>query len=371
MRMFALLANPARVSAMSNNVVKWGVVGCGDVCEIKSLPAIAKHPDCQVVSLCRRNQIELKAFRDRHDGLQDAKLFSEYRDVIEYLKELKDAGSKVCLYVATPVSMHSPICLSALDAGINCYCEKPLARDYNECRQLVDKVNSSDEDVRLWVAYYRRRLPKFQVVESNLRRLGVITSVSVKLLQKRHLMPAEEKAHWHFDKATSGGGLIMDLGSHIFDLLDHLLGTISNCSGVSVRACDTSPGGKDGIEDVVVGSWSHDMDRDGRQYKLPGVCEFNFAAGVNLDEVTITGTEGLIKFVTFSDDLPVFCSVGGEEEELEFESAGGVLEHVHAPLLEDVVKDLIQGTRDCPSTGESAARCNLVLDKLLGRDEWK
>ncbi|GMH49905.1 hypothetical protein TrVE_jg821 [Triparma verrucosa] len=184
-------------------------------------------------------------------------------------------------------------------------------------------------------------------------------------------MPAEKKGHWHFDKATSGGGLIMDLGSHIFDLLDHLLGTISNCSGVSVRACDTSPGEKDGIEDVVVGSWSHDIDRDGRQYKLLGVCEFNFAAGVNLDEVTITGTEGLIKFVTFSDDLPVFYSVGGEEEELEFESAGGVQEHVHAPLLEDVVKDLIQGTRDCTSTGESAARCNLVLDKLLGRDEWK
>lgn len=335
------------------------------MCEVKSLPAIAKHPECEVAALCRRNPSELKSFSKRHD-LQDAKLFSEYSGVIDYLKELKDSGSKVCLYIATPVSTHSPICLSALDAGINCYCEKPLARDYNECREVIDKFNASKEDVRLWVAYYRRRLPKFQVVRSNLERLGVITSVSVKLLQKRHMMNEEQKNHWHFDRAVSGGGLIMDLGSHIFDLLDHLLGPIENASGVSVRACEDSPGAKDLIEDVVVGSWSHEG-------KILGSCEFNFAAAVNLDEVVISGTRGSLHFVVFNDDLPRFVSADGDgvEEELEFESAGGVQEHVHTPLLADVIKDLIDGTATCPSTGESAARCNLVLDKLQGRTAWQ
>ena len=154
----------------------------------------------------------------------------------------------------------------------------------------------------------------------------------------------------------------MDLGSHIFDLLDHLHGPILAAKGSAVRACDASPGGTD-IEDVVVGTWCH---KSPPNRPILGSCTFNFASSENIDEVKITGTQGTITFVVFNDDLPVFVSAAtGESELIPFDSFGGVQEHVHGPLVDTVVRDLLDGTSSCPSTGESALRTQKVLDSLL------
>ena len=104
-----------------------------------------------------------------------------------------------------------------------------------------------------------------------------------------------------------------------------------------------------------------------------GSCQLNFAAAENIDEIKIMGTKGSITFITFNDDLPVFVSASGDgqPEEIPFALFGGVQEHVHGPLVNTVVNDLLDGTSTCPSTGESAMRTQKVLDSLLNnRTSW-
>jgi len=250
--------------------------------------------------------------------------------------------------------------------GLHCYCEKPVSRDYEEGKKAIDSFDNS----KLWCAYYRRYLPKFVAIRAALPKLGSITGVKVTLRQKRHLMPEDKKNHWHFEKEVSGGGLIMDLGSHILDLLDNLLGPLLNVNGSCSRVHSGSPGGDD-IEDTVVGFWKHE---GGDQGPILGSCEFNFAAGENLDEIRIQGTQGTLSFAAFSDVPAVYSSVSEdvEPEMVGFDHLGGVQEHVHGLLFASIVDDLIAGTSLCANTESSALRTMVVLDKLLGgRENWR
>ncbi|GMI42096.1 hypothetical protein TrCOL_g1767 [Triparma columacea] len=363
---------------MSSNpcIVKVGCVGVGSVCEKKSLPGIYKNPSCSVVALGRRDLPSLLSYQSRHN-LSSATLFhgpSSGEDLIRHIAELKSldvasgsSGVHHVVYVATPVSSHAGLVALCGELGLHCYCEKPLSRDLREGEEAARKFRGGD--ARLWCAYYRRYLPKFEAVKEGINKVGEVTGVRVTLRQKRHMMEEEKKRHWHFKKDVSGGGLVMDLGSHVVDLIDHLLGPLLGVHGVCSRSTSLSPGGPS-IEDSVVGTWWH-APLSGGGGPVLGSCELNFAAGEDVDEVRVQGTRGCVGFGVFDDNPGVFRGTGGEEEVLGYEHLGGVQEHVHGRLFEAIVEDLREGKKECFNNAESALRCNEVLDKLLGgRREW-
>jgi predicted dehydrogenase len=353
-------------------VVAWGAIGCGSVCEKKSLPALYKTVRSKVIALCRRDQSALADFAQRHGLASSATLHASAESLIAFLLEYKvqNPSHTVAVYISTPVSTHASLTKLCMVAGIAAYVEKPIARSASESLPLLNPHASSP----VFVAYYRRCLPKFQAIKASLPSLGTLSSVSVALHQKRHLMADRDKTHWHFTKEASGGGLLLDLGSHILNLLDYLFGPIQHPAGCAARVNSDSPGGSD-IEDVVVGSWMHISSSNAI---VPGSCTFNFASSHDHDEITVIGSKSTLRFSTFTD-LPATITDGAapiwsSESIVQFASFGGVQEHVHAPLVKKIVDHLLDGDEldESVTTGEIAHRTQVVMDKLLNsRKSWE
>src|SRR5262249_15888931 len=153
--------------------------------------------------------------------------------------------------------------LRVAQVGKPCYVEKPMARSHAECIRMVDAFR--ERNVPLFVAYYRRRLPRFlkakELIDAG--RLGRITSVSYR---HARLFRLDAPYEWRLDPIHSGGGLLLDLGSHLLDLLDYLLGPLTHVSGTCTRV------GAGKVEDVAA------MCFRTTTFDAPGVAIWNFAA---------------------------------------------------------------------------------------------
>ena len=118
-----------------------------------------------------------------------------------------------------------------------------MARSYQECYQIVDAFKAAG--LPLYVAYYRRGHDRWmkarQVILDGL--LGRVTSVDYRLWRGDHLQ-ADSAAQlgWRVDAKASGGGIFMDMGCHVVDILQFLLGSLSHVSGDAVR-CAGQPQG--------------------------------------------------------------------------------------------------------------------------------
>jgi len=117
---------------------------------------------------------------------------------------------------------------------------------------------------KLFVAYYRRCLPRFVQVKHLLdsAALGRLTEVRYRYGAPRHLDPG---GAWRVDATRAGGGLLLDLGSHALDLFDHLFGPLKKIVGTATTALRRwrSRSGRDELPD-----WRRD----------PGTAAWDFAS---------------------------------------------------------------------------------------------
>lgn len=317
--------------------VRWGIVGCGDVTEVKSGPALQRIEGSRLVAVMRRTPHLARDYAERHGVLR----WTDDADALIRDPEV-DA-----VYVATPPSSHRHYTEAAAAAGKPVYVEKPMALDEAECDAMVEACERAG--VPLFVAYYRRALPRFEQVRTWLGEGAIGEPLAVEVMLAR-TPSAEERAGrggWRVDPAIAGGGYLMDLASHTLDLLDHLLGPIDAVRGLADNRSGLYP-----AEDVVAGAFRFASG-------VHGSGLWSFTAGVPVDRVTLLGTEGSIHFATF-DEAPVELRRGDERTRVEIAHPA----HVQEPLLRQVV-DALLGRGSCASTGRSARRANRVLDALL------
>ena len=133
-----------------DGVTGWGIVGCGDVADRKSGAAFNLVPGSRLVSVMRRNGDLAAAFARRHGAehwTTEAGAVIEHPDV--------DA-----VYVATPPAQHLEYALAVAAAGKACLVEKPAGRSLAEFRQIHGAFHAAG--LPLFVAYYRRHLPRFR-----------------------------------------------------------------------------------------------------------------------------------------------------------------------------------------------------------------
>jgi 1,5-anhydro-D-fructose reductase (1,5-anhydro-D-mannitol-forming) len=317
--------------------VRWGIVGCGDVTEIKSGPGFQKADGSALVAVMRRNRGKAEDYARRH-GVARA-----YGDAAALIADPEvDA-----IYIATPPDSHASLALDVASAGKPCLVEKPMARNHAECVRMVEAFAAAG--VPLWVAYYRRALPRFLRIKEQLETGAVGRPTSVRVQVTDRLARGADAANWRFDPAIAGAGLFLDLASHGVDLLDFLFGPITEAHGVALNT-----GGSYAAEDVT-----NAVFRFGNQ--LSGSGTWNFNADAKTDTLTIAGSEGTIVSPIFSDtDLVV--SRAGVEERWPVRNPP----HVHQPLIQTIVNEL-RGHGTCPSTAESGARASWVMDRCLGR----
>jgi predicted dehydrogenase len=260
---------------------------------------------------------------------------------------LIDDADVDAVYIATPPDSHEPLALRVAAAGKPCLVEKPMARTHAECERMNHAFARAG--VPLWVAYYRRALPRFLAVRELVRlgAIGRVTTVHVQVTDR--LAGADAAANWRFDPERAGAGLFLDLASHCFDLLDFLFGPITDACGFPINT-----GGTYAAEDVT-----STVFRFGD--RLTGTGTWNFNAETKTDVLTLTGSDGTIVSPIFSDtDLVV--SRGDDRQAVAMRNPP----HVHQPLIQTVVDEL-RGQGRCDSTGESGARASWVMDRCLGR----
>jgi predicted dehydrogenase len=318
------------------DTIRWGIVGCGNVTEVKSGPAFQKAAGSALVAVMRRDREKAADYARRH-GVP--RYFDRAADLI--------ADREVdAVYVATPPSSHLPLALEVAAAGKPCLVEKPMAMTHAECARMVEAFAA--RALPLFVAYYRRALPRFLRVRELLREGAVGSPTSVHIVHYEPLATGEKAAGWRFDPAVAGAGLFYDLASHGFDLLDFLLGPIAAPSGYAVNT-----GGAYRVEDVTAAAFAFESG-------LVGTGVWNFNASRAEDTILIDGTHGVIRVPVFTDgDIAV--TRGGVEERLPYRNPP----HVHQPLVQTIVDQLL-GRGRCESTGETGARTSRVLEACVG-----
>ena len=311
-------------------MVHWGIIGCGDVCEVKSGPAFQKADRSSLVAVMRRNRMLAEDYARRH-GVPRA-----YDDVDALLAD-PDVDA---VYIATPPSSHQELALRVARAGKPCLVEKPMAMNHAECVAMIEAFNKAR--VPLWVAFYRRALPRFLKVRELLAAaaIGRLTSIEIRVHQ-----PPPAAGGWRVEPDV-GGGLLLDLGSHCFDLVDFFAGPITNVTGYAANGS-----GAFATEDVVVAVF--------QAGEALGCGNWNFNAGSPTDLMTFAGERGDIRVPIFTDgDIDI--TADGRRDVLTFRNPP----HVHQPLIQTIVDEL-HGEGRCESPGITAARTSWVLDRCL------
>jgi predicted dehydrogenase len=191
-------------------------------------------------------------------------------------------------------------------------------------------------------------MPRFVTVKELLDsgRIGELRSVSIRNERPAPLGEADHEG-WRVDPAISGGGHFVDLGSHVLDLLDWLLGPVTHAAGVA-----TNRGGRYPAEDLVTGVFSFGSG-------VEGVGVWNYDSFQDTDQVEIIGTAGALCFSCFAEEpLRLLTARGVEQIEAPYP------ETVQLPLIQTVV-DALTGHGESPSDGHSAVRTARVIDGLL------
>ena len=320
--------------------VRWGIVGCGAVTEVKSGPAFQKVPNSSLVAVMRRDGAKARDYAERHGVPR------WYDDAAALIA---DPGVDA-VYVATPPSSHRELALMAIAAGKPVYVEKPMAIDHAECMALVEAGNAAG--VPVFVAYYRRMLPRFQRIAALLAEgaIGTPRLASVLLhhpFEARYQDPAN--LPWTVRPDISGGGIFVDIGCHTLDILDFLLGPIVEARGMVSNQKQAYP-----AEDTVAMAFAFGSG-------VLGTGLWNFCADRREDRVEIVGDRGRLVFATFGDG-PIRREVGGHVEDIRIPNP----EHIQQPLIASIVAELT-GQGVCPSTADSGARTSWVMDQVLRR----
>jgi predicted dehydrogenase len=319
------------------NHIRWGIIGCGDVTEVKSGPGFQKAEHSSLVAVLRRDGVLVADYASRHH-------VPRWYDDAERLMNDPEVDA---VYIATPPAFHKEYTIRCAQLGKPVYVEKPMALNTVECEEMIQVCR--DANVLLFVAFYRRCMPKFlkvkQLVDQGI--LGDIRYVTVKNTTPLLEHKSDEELPWRVNPVLAGGGYFLDIGSHTLDILDFILGPILQANGhIGNQARQYQ------AEDIVTASWKFESGVQGS-----GV--WCFSAFEHIDLTEIIGSQGKLSFSSFGMD-PIIWTSGEGRVEYPVDTP----EHVQQPLIQTVVNELL-GIGTCPSHGESAARTSLVMDQIM------
>jgi len=329
------------MNKFNDKEVRWGIIGVGNVCEVKSAPAMQKIPSSQLIAVMRRDAEKAADYAKRH-GIS---------------KWYSDAGKLIndpdinAIYIATPPDTHLLYTKMAAAAGKPVYVEKPMARSYKECLEMI-KV-CEDAGVPLFTAYYRRTLPHFLKIKSLIKE-GAIGEVRTLHIEMRKIpqpdIVADSEQNWRVFPEIAGGGYFYDLASHQLDFLDFLFGEITHASGFSANQAGLYP-----AEDLVTASFKFENGVLGT-----GNWCFTAASISETDLTVISGSKGQISYKTFGEGRVILETDQDGRREFHFE----LPQHIQYNLIEKIVGELL-GSDKSPSSGVTAARTNWVMEQIV------
>ena len=320
--------------------VRWGIIGCGDVTEIKSGPAYKLTEGFKLSAVMRRDYDELQDYAKRHN------VDKYYTDATELIGDDEiDA-----IYIATPPDTHLYYALKVAEAGKPCCIEKPLSPSYKESLIISDYFKN--KNIPLFVAYYRRSLPRFNQVKTWLKNksIGDVRHINWQLSSAPSELDLSGEYNWRTDPKVAEGGYFEDLASHGIDLFTFFLGDIKEVSGIGINQQHLYS-----AKDAFAACWLHEGN-------ITGSGSWNFGCDRTGDCVEIFGSKGKIQFSVFEEQPLILDSIDNQEEIFIKNPDNVQLFHV-----ENMKKQLFDDDYTHPSNGITATHTSWVIDKILGR----
>jgi predicted dehydrogenase len=212
-----------------DQAVRFGIIGCGRIAQ-SHLQALATLPEAKLEVAVENRKAAGEAVAEEHR----CTLYADYREPA--ILDAIDAA-----IICTPPSLHHDIARHFLERGIHVLCEKPLTIQSEQARALV--ALSRDRDLLLMMA------SKFRYVDDIIKAKAIIESGilgRIILYENSFCSKISMQDRWNADRGISGGGVLIDNGSHSADIARYLLGPI-----VDVQAQNGLPSQGLDVEDTV------------------------------------------------------------------------------------------------------------------------
>ncbi|ARK31221.1 Gfo/Idh/MocA family protein [Halalkalibacter krulwichiae] len=189
--------------------IKMGIIGAGGIAQDRHIPAYVNMNDLVMLeAVCDVNRGTAEAVAKRFNFNQ---VFTNYEEMFQHV----DAVT-----ICTPNKFHAEITIAALHAGVHVFCEKPMAMNANECKDMLTAAEQSGKV--LAIGYHYRFMKEAQAAKKVIleNEIGEPIVARVKALRRRKV------PGWGVftNKELQGGGSLIDWGCHFLDLALWLLG---------------------------------------------------------------------------------------------------------------------------------------------------
>lgn len=321
--------------------INWGIIGCGDVTEIKSGPAFNKVANSALVAVMRRNAAKAADYAKRHH-------VPRWYDDADKLINDPEVNA---IYIATPPSSHEQYALAAIAAGKPVYVEKPMAVNYAAAKNMA--ATAAAKNVKLVVAHYRREWPLFKKLKELVDAKAIGDIHLVRLVLYKTAFTKEQLTNqslaWRVDPAIAGGGIFHDLAPHQLDIVHHIFGPAKKISGIALNQA-----GNYKADDMVAGNI---LFENGITFS--GAWCFN--AHEQSDHCEIIGNNGKLSF-SFFDGGGIELVTNNTTTVFNFDA----LQHVQQPMIESTVQ-YFSGNSANPCTGEEGAEIMRWIEAFVAK----
>jgi predicted dehydrogenase len=251
---------------MSSGVSRLGLVGCGRISQ------------AYVEAIAQLDDVELVAVMDTRSDAAQAAAEANGAAAFSRLDEFADAGIDAAIICSPPVH-HREAAVALLDRGVHVLCEKPFATTTDDARAMVSAANESG--LTLMMA------SKFRYADDVIRAKSMIASGMLgRVLFYDNCFSGivNMRERWNSQPSVSGGGVLIDNGTHSVDIVRYLLGPITSVFAFEGNRVAGLP-----VEDTVTLTFQ-------TEDRVMGTIRLSWS--VQVDSATyidVTGTEGALR----------------------------------------------------------------------------
>lgn len=191
-------------------IIKVGIIGCGWISENAHIPSLLKIQEVKITAVYDINSTRAYYISEKF------RIDHAYNDIEEFVNSGIEAA-----VIATPNFTHADYTRKLMNNGIHVLCEKPVALSKKDIREISDMAKANNIIyVPGFVNRWRQDIQRIRS-EIALGRVGNILEIQAGWIRKNGV---PRPGTWFTNRSMSGGGVLVDLGSHILDICLMLLG---------------------------------------------------------------------------------------------------------------------------------------------------
>ena len=332
-----------------------GIIGVGGIADNVHIPGINEAEGGQLVAICDTDKKRLNEIGDKYNIPQNRR-FENYLDLI--------ACSEVdAVEVCTPNYLHVPMAQAAAKARKPINVEKPLSTNLTEAKKLGDTLLENSVPNMMCFSYRFKPAVRYAKEILNRGLLGDILSVNVEYL-KSSAFWSDRRLDWRFIKEYAGTGVLGDLGVHLIDMAQFLVGDMTRvCAEAGIVVKQRKRLDSDELGNVETDDYCNFMaDFDCGAHGMFTItrCAIGHDNTIKYD---IFGTKGVISF-NLNDPTVLGVCVG------EIDLKAGGLHTVKVPAefnasQEQAFIDIALGRyKEEPADIKEGVRCQKILDAI-------